>query len=440
MDFIEEVKYWVNKAREADSHFKVLGSAKHGYRFAPPISLSEVRAFEELHHLKLPENYVRVLTELGNGGAGPYYELYPLYEIEFDESEQIGSDVTFLDASLTPEIWKQAVRELRRAKDDDEYDELMRKIEANAVCIGAQGDYDTLLMCGGSENGKIISIDLSMDEYDPPRFTHMTFEEWYLSYFQEVAANHRIIRHGYTRLDTEEELIEAYEKAADMEPEARKNERREILSSLWRFQQLSADTINCLRRNPDESIIDSLISLILDSDKETGLAMFDERFYGEHPEKVILICRRSISDEIKDRYYQRALEILYTPEISARLIPAIGGCGEEPCAERLLFFLDDCQCKKAKDLLPYAKSDLNPDECRGTAAYVICKCPDAAQYQTEIAELMHSNVYRVAFNAMQGAIRAELREPVIMDAFRWMKEYYKDDKYIPSNLERIEGI
>jgi hypothetical protein len=53
---------------------------------------------------------------------------------------------------------------------------------------------------------------------------------------------------------------------------------------------------------------------------------------------------------------------------------------------------------------------------------------------------MHSNVYRVAFNAMQGAIRAELREPVIMDAFRWMKEYYKDDKYIPSNLERIEGI
>ena len=58
----------------------------------------------------------------------------------------------------------------------------------------------------------------------------------------------------------------------------------------------------------------------------------------------------------------------------------------------------------------------------------------------EIAELMHSNVYRVAFNAMQGAIRAELREPVIMDAFRWMKEYYKDDKYIPSNLERIEGI
>ena len=73
MDFIEEVKYWVNKAREADSHFKVPGSTKHGYRFAPPISLSEVRAFEELHHVKLPENYVRVLTELGNGGAGPYY-------------------------------------------------------------------------------------------------------------------------------------------------------------------------------------------------------------------------------------------------------------------------------------------------------------------------------------------------------------------------------
>ena len=440
MDFIEEVKYWVEKAREADPQCKVSGSGKHGYRFEKPISLAEVRTFEELHHLKLPENYVRVLTELGNGGAGPYYGLYSLYEIEFDESVQIGSDVTFLDASLTPEIWKQAVRELWEAKDDEEYDELMRKIEANAVWIGTEpGDYDTLLMCAGSENGKIISIDLSMDEYDPPRFTHMTFEEWYLSYFQEVAANHRIIRHGYTRLDTEEELIEAYEKAADMEPEERKNERREILSSLWRFQQLSADTINRLRRNPDESIIDLLIRLIFMSDQEAGLAMFDEWFRGEHPEMAILMCR-SIPDEIKERYYQRALEILYTPEISERLIPAIGVNGGEPCAKKLLYFLDDCKCKNAKDLIPYAKSDINPDDCRGTAVFVICRCPDAAQYQTEIAELMHCSVYWVAFNAMQGAIRAELREPVIIDALRWMKEYYKDDKYIPSNLRGVQGL
>ena len=119
---------------------------------------------------------------------------------------------------------------------------------------------------------------------------------------------------------------------------------------------------------------------------------------------------------------------------------SFGGCGEEPCAERLLFFLDDCQCKIAKDLLPYAKLNLNPDKCRGTAAYVICKCPDVAQYQTDIAELIRSDVYSVAFNAMQGANSAKLREPVVMDAFRWMKEHYKDDNTIQSNLERIEGI
>lgn len=439
MDFIEEVKYWVSKAREADLELKVFGASTHKYQFGSRASMADVRAFEQKHGLKLPENYVRVLTELGSG-AGPYYGLYPLSRLGNDYSEHIGSDVTFLDASLTPIIWKQAMQELEQTNDDEEYDETVRKIVANAVIIGTQGcTYDTILMCGGSENGKIIYIDWNLDKGTPPKFTHMTFEEWYLVYFREVAAKNRVSWYGYRRLGTEEELIAAYENAADMESEARKDERRKILSSLWRFQQLSADTINRLRRDPDESVIDSLISLILSSNHYIGLAMFDERFYGEHPEKVILMCS-SIPDEFKDCYYQRALEILYTPEISARPIPAIVGCGEEPCAERLLFFLDDCRCKNAKDLLPYAKSDLNPDKCRGTAAYVICKCPDAAQYQTEIAELMYSNVYRVAFNAMQGAIRAELREPVIMDAFRWMKEYYKDDKYIPSNLERIEGI
>jgi hypothetical protein len=63
-----------------------------------------------------------------------------------------------------------------------------------------------------------------------------------------------------------------------------------------------------------------------------------------------------------------------------------------------------------------------------------------ALYQTEIAKLIRSDVDSVAFNAMQGAIRANLREPVIMDALRWMKEHYKDDSTIQSNLERVEGI
>lgn len=439
MDFIDEVRYWVSKAREADPELKVFGASKHKYQFELRASMENVRTFEKKHGLKLPDNYVRVLTELGSG-AGPYYGLYPISQLGNDYSEHIGSNSTFLDASLTPKIWKQVMLGMEQINDDEQYDEIMQKVVANAVVIGTQGcTYDTLLICGGSENGKIINIDWNMDEDHPPKFTHMSFEEWYLNFFKEVAAKNKISWYGYVRLGTEAELIAAYEKAANMEPKARKEERSEILSSMGRFQKLSSDTIERLRRDPDDSVIELLIRLIAFSDEESGLAMFDERFFSDHPEAVISISGIGAS-KTEPKYYERGLEILYTSEISARPIPAINGRDYKPCAQSLLFFLDDCQCRSAKDLIPYAKSELNPDDCRGTAAYVICKCPDVAQYQTEVAELMHSNVYRVAFNAMQGAMHASLREPIIMDAFRWMKEYYKDDRMIQSNLERIEDI
>ena len=439
MDFIEEVRYWVKKAREADPEFKVFGASKHKYQFENRADMAEIRAFEQKHGLKLPENYVRVLTELGSG-AGPYYGLYPVSKLGNDCSEHIGSDVTFLDATLTPKIWKQVSVGLDRIEDNEQYDEIMRKVVANAVIIGTQGcTYDMILMCGGSENGKIINFDWNMDEEYPPHFTHMTFEDWYLGFFKEVAAKHRISWYGFDRLDTEEKLIADYEKAADLEPQARTKERREILSSLGRFQKLSPDTIERLRRDPDDTVLESLIRLILWSDEETGLAMLDERLFSEHPETVIAICGTG-STKTNPKYYNRGLEILYSPEISTRPIRAICGRGEEPCARSLLYFLGDCACRTAKDLIPYALDEQNPGDCRGTAAYEICNCPDVALYQTEIAKLIRSDVDSVAFNAMQGAIRANLREPVIMDALRWMKEHYKDDSTIQSNLERVEGI
>ena len=118
-----------------------------------------------------------------------------------------------------------------------------------------------------------------MDEEYPPHFTHMTFEDWYLGFFKEVAAKHSISWYGFDRLDTEEKLIADYEKAADLEPQARTKERSEILTSLRRFQKLSPDTIERLRRDPDDTLIASIIGLILLSDEDTGLAMFDEIYY-----------------------------------------------------------------------------------------------------------------------------------------------------------------
>ena len=59
MDFIEEVKYWVSKAREADPELKVFGASKHkysvhlaeklGYQFDHTYTAYEVAVGERTH-------------------------------------------------------------------------------------------------------------------------------------------------------------------------------------------------------------------------------------------------------------------------------------------------------------------------------------------------------------------------------------------------------
>ena len=54
------------------------GESKHGFRLGPPLGEGELAAFEQVHGVSLPAGYRAFLTEIGNGGAGPYYGLVPL--------------------------------------------------------------------------------------------------------------------------------------------------------------------------------------------------------------------------------------------------------------------------------------------------------------------------------------------------------------------------
>ena len=174
-------------------------------------------------------------------------------------------------------------------------------------------------------------------------------------------------------------------------------------------------------------------------DVSEALKMFDAYFYGEHPEIAVQVCRWMPEKE-KERYYLRAVEVLNTPELAGRLIWNGAFQKEEPCAERMLFFLDYCRCKRAADIVNYALAAETPQECRRTAIFVMSHCADIAEYEAEMAAWMRDEDYWIAHAALQGSIDAKLKGKVIRETYRWMRKRYKDDSVMQANLAHVAWI
>ena len=60
----------------------VFGSEFHRFRLNPVLSETAVSQFEAKHTIKLPGDYRRFVTNVANGGAGPFYGIFPLGEMD----------------------------------------------------------------------------------------------------------------------------------------------------------------------------------------------------------------------------------------------------------------------------------------------------------------------------------------------------------------------
>lgn len=79
---IDSIRKSLDRCRKARPQPAVFGAGSHLFRLNAPIPESRVAQFESQHEVALPEDYRRFIIDLGNGGAGPYYGIFKLGEMD----------------------------------------------------------------------------------------------------------------------------------------------------------------------------------------------------------------------------------------------------------------------------------------------------------------------------------------------------------------------
>lgn len=190
--------------REAPRRQAVFGAeAAHdgGHRFAllPVLTETEVRAVERRLAVRLPEEYRTFLLEVGAGGAGPDYGLFPpkppgpdarpapepvfrpglTAELESTEPERADYD----DEDAFTAAWH--AWDVRR-------DELHDALTEGTLCVGHQGcGYYNLLVLDGPHAGTVWEDVRAVGEGVVPVRLHgrtglLPFADWYLHWLRQA--------------------------------------------------------------------------------------------------------------------------------------------------------------------------------------------------------------------------------------------------------------
>jgi hypothetical protein len=94
---LERIKNKINHLKSFDKDFQLFGSNIHEYRFNNKLTTEEIIVFEKENDLKLPKDYSAFLKNIGNGGAGPFYGLFPLILNDPDSDEGLPPSKPFLE-------------------------------------------------------------------------------------------------------------------------------------------------------------------------------------------------------------------------------------------------------------------------------------------------------------------------------------------------------
>lgn len=199
-----EVRTLVARLRATDPTRSVFGANDHHFELSEPIKEDELIAWEREHDVELPAEYRAYLLELGNGGAGPYYGIFPL-----GMWEGAGRELEVFDGALGDlrapfphrAAWNLPAERFEQPKfenDDEEHawNEMLDteyfdpSLVNGAIWISHHGcALRTVLVVTGSERGNVWADRRAEYTGIAPHVgndgRHLGFGDWYMSWLEQ---------------------------------------------------------------------------------------------------------------------------------------------------------------------------------------------------------------------------------------------------------------
>ena len=199
----EEIKKILRNAANIDSKYELFGSGTHRYVLNPPIDESIVRSAEEEYSFTLPDDYFRFITEIGDGGAGLDYGIYPFakffeigkddYAKKYFEAYRCGVGKPFTPRPMADcEVADYSFTKTAYDKSPEKFfvfEEYCEEDDDNTVCgdgfliIGTHGcQWDFGIITAGDRRGQIFDTDNEGAYY----FLADSFAEFYQQWLDKI--------------------------------------------------------------------------------------------------------------------------------------------------------------------------------------------------------------------------------------------------------------
>lgn len=202
---IERLLEDLRRLAAQDARLGVFGARSHGYRLNHVLPLARIRALEDRRSIQFPSDYVLFLTEMGNGGAGPFYGVNPLGERDADTGDGtrswwsgdplIGDLTRPFPHTAAWNLSESAIARAREAEEDEpELDAYWCGVDG-AIPVAHEGcALRDWLVIAGPERGHVWH-DARADfggwrPWMAGGRTRLTFLEWYAAWLESALAGH----------------------------------------------------------------------------------------------------------------------------------------------------------------------------------------------------------------------------------------------------------